>query len=341
MTSVKPINTITAPTTPVARQSVQQTSTSSSTTSSSSSVVTPQTKILDGYNSYNSTTNASGTYKGASVASDSIQPQHWAPTSALIGLGTIDYGAQATHFIGNAQNFASQIYSVGSMQANMNVQSIPDQWRGVGGATQWNSLNQAELEFASTVIQQLTVNPPKDAPPVVTSLLSSLSPYTNSANSSNSIPSERNNNPVADAQRQGGFNIEKAYIAKQQISKGYDVMSKFWGIAGDGEASELLGSSVMESVGSGISSALETVGMEDVGIGLLAGGADAIGGAAVVGAAIAGAEVVAGATAIGLGIYETYKAFGGTEDLNSITGKVSSGVHSVVQLGEKISHWFP
>lgn len=298
------------------------------------------TKVLDSYGNDMSTPNASGYYHGAISSDSNVSYQHWAPTSAIIGLGNIDFGAESTHYVGNIQNYASQIYNLGAMSANMNIQHMPSGWTQ-GAATQFNILNREELQFASSLVNQLTLNPPVAPPPVVSSVLSGLSPISSQINASNSIPDNRVNNPVADAQRQGSFNIEKALLGKAQLSKGYDIASKFWNIGQSSEATELLGESAIESAESGLAGALESVGLEEAGAGILAAGAEAIGGAAVVGTAIVGAEILAGAAVVGLGIYETYKAFGGKEDFSSITEKASSGIHAAVKWGEEITHWFP
>lgn len=287
-----------------------------------------------------STVNASGAYKGASVTADdnTVPQQHWAPSAAIMGLGNIDFGAEDTHYTGNMQNYSAQIYSIGSQMNNFNTASVPPQFRDVGGAaTQFNMLNEEELHFANSVISQLTLNPPSSVPPVVYSTISSMSPYTSASDNYESTGVYKGNNPHADAESRGGFDLGKAVLAGKTLEKGANLISKFWNISQSSESAELLGESIVE----GGTNAMAGVGLEEAGAGLLAGGAELLGGTAAVGVAIAGAEIAAGAAVVGLGIYEGYRAFGGTEDLSSITGKLSSGINSIIQSGEHLTHWYP
>jgi hypothetical protein len=82
---------------------------------------------------------------------------------------------------------------------------------------------------------------------------------------------------------------------------------------------------------------MEMAGIEGTIGGGLAVATEAIGGAAVVGVTVAGAEILAGAAVVGLGLYETYRAFGGKEDLSEIT----SGLTSAMKFGQSFERWIP
>lgn len=279
------------------------------------------------------------------------QPQ-WHPSTALTGLGNIDFGAERTHFGDGFQNYGAQIYDVGaSMNHLFSTKDIPDSWLHQGSASQFNLLNQEEFKYALSVMQQLTLNPPFHPPPVISQIVPDLTTSQTSdgdVDMNQTVSQKRTDNPVATQQKTGGrgeFNIGKAAEGVFAAKKGVDFASKFWNVASSAEESELLGESVVEGTTAALEGTLGGV-MEAVGAeGALGAGvaavAEAVGGAAVVGATVAAAEVVAGVAVVGLGIYETYKAFGGEQDFSGVTKDLSSGLQAAVQWGEKLTHWIP
>jgi hypothetical protein len=283
-----------------------------------------------------STGGTNGSYYGShdSITMTTTVPsrtQYSAPYSPFDPTHT-DFISENTHLFttGNtaAQNYGATAYNLYNAYQNNTLQQLQAE-ASQGGPTQFNQVNSEVLHYTAQVVDMLTLNPPVMPQTNIVQNTFGNSRYSNQLNDSSfnyadarAYPTSYNDSPMAELERQhmfqgqvNNFNIAQAFAGGAMIQKGASAVNTFWESTMAVEEATTLG----EGLVAGASSAVEgSAVLGGLGLGEgIAAGAELLGGAAVVGGAAAAGAVLAGVAVVGLGLYEGYRALGGTAELPS------------------------
>lgn len=247
-----------------------------------------------------------------------------------------------TAFVGDSNsynNYAAQAFRLNDFHPAVQnfLQSLPSEWLERASAEQIHALSDEVLGFSDRMLSALTLNPPSVYnPPVIaptTPDKSNTATPIYSGTPYRSDPYRRTDEfkETTDSHWYNSISLPNLVETIPLIQRGYNTFSD----ASFTFATEGGTSIVGEGAIASLEGAAEVVGAG----GLVAAGAEALGGAAAVGALVAGGELVAGAALAGYGIYQGYKALGGTsigQQFDNDSRTLKSQVDSFISWGEKL-----
>lgn len=287
----------------------------------------------------NKTTSSKSTTAGESGA--------YPDTYATPPASTHYFGAPPTHFSQASTNYGAQSFQTTHLPAGVQnlLQSLPPEWLQRASAEQIQGLIEDYQEFHTNAYKTLLLNPSSVDD---NNMLPTTTPIFGYGNYSDDIaarltsdsdggsyqpdPYSRRDQTLErhDSNWYDSINIPTLIGSAIPLARrGIQAVSEYGSVLESAESSELLGEAALDAVEGGIAE----WGFE----GLALGAAEAVGGAATIGAFLAGGEVIAGAALVGYGLYEGYKALGGTplgQSLEAESSKVKSAFESFLGWGE-------
>ena len=197
---------------------------------------------------------------------------------------------------------------------NSNTAIVPTGGRISDAAVQMQQSAQAISRFTADALSQLTLLPETVMKPIVNQSEIITDRYYDE---DGTPAAKRRKRSGIESTERSGIDGAEAVASLGVLKKGYDYFSKIFNI-GNAAAIEAAGVTAIE----GVEAAAGAFGAG----GLVVGAAEAVGGTAAVGAVATGVGIAAGAALIGVGIYEGYRALGGTHDLSDVGKEVTQSI---------------